>query len=416
MIGGGLDPLTLSPDIWLDANQEAYANNDPVTTAHDYSGNARDFAEATNPPTFKTNILNGKPGFYFDGTEQLLKSYTGSGTSYSILGVVSRADDVFRVWWDNGIDPYVGVNSGRIPYFYQGAVVASWISGFPGDVDEAVLIGIRSIAGTTQIIVGRNILASGATTSSALKVAGLSSLGGFTWTGHMHEVLAKSAALSYDDWNAYEAYLRAKWGIPNRRILVLDGNSITYGSGASDGAHSWAGLLTAELGDAWQVSNQGIVGQTCGDCTGGGGPADYMLLNAAIHEWTMGLRTDGHNVLTADAPTNDLFFGKTGAQAYTDYVTYCQGAQAAGHRVIAMTMIDRAITGSWTRADMLAFNTSVRANWATFADALVDPSVADSRFDDDTSAVFADGVHPNDLGHSILHPLIKTAMDSLTLT
>lgn len=410
----GFAPLALTPDIWLDASQETFANNDPVGTFTDRSGNGRNHTEASAKPTFKTGILNGKPGIYFDGGDQLLLSYSGSGTSYTIAGLVSRDDDAFRIWWANGIDPYVGINSGRIPYFYQGAVVSSGLSAFPGSVDEPQLMGVRSVAGTTQLIVGRNIYRTGSSTASALKTSGLSSLGGFQWKGYIHEVVAKSAALSFADWNNLESYIRAKWATTNRHILVLDGDSITYGSGGSDLAHSWGGLLAASLGATnWQVSNQGIVGQTIGNRTGSGGPAEYMLLNAATAEWTCGTRTDGSNALIAFAGTNDLFFGATATQAYDAFVAYCQGAQAGGHKVIASTMLDRAVSGSWTRADMLTFNSNVRTNWATFADALVDPITADSRFDDNTSAVFADGTHPNDTGHAVLHGLFSAALTAI---
>lgn len=50
--------------IWFDGNNlgTAYANNDPVGSWADQSGNARNAtAAAGNRPTYKTNVLNGKP-------------------------------------------------------------------------------------------------------------------------------------------------------------------------------------------------------------------------------------------------------------------------------------------------------------------------------------------------------------------
>jgi len=410
--GESFDPLTLSPAVWLDASQESYIADDPVTTAHDYSGNGRDFEEATNPPIFKTTSAPVRPYFLFSGGQQLIKSYTGAGTDFSVLGVVSRKYDLFQTWFTNGIDPYLGIQVGSQPVFYQGATLRAGLSVYPDDIEEKVLMGVISDNGTTKVVVGRNIVASGATTASALKIGGISSLGGFQWEGHVHEVLATETAMSFTDWNAYEAYVRSKWGLANRRRLIIDGTSINQGSGASIPANAWAALVTTELGStSWHVTNTAISGQTIGDCTAGGGPAEYALLNAATEEWTVGNRTDGKNVLIIDAPTNDLFYGKTAAQAMTSYVAYGQGAQAAGYYVIVSTMLDRQTSGgSWTRAKQIEINTSIRADWATFADALVDPLVADSRFDDNTSALFADNIHPSDAGHAILADLYSAAI------
>lgn len=413
--GAAFDVLSLSPAIWLDANQEAYVNNDPVTTATDFSGNSRDFTEATNPPTFKTGVLNGKPGFYFDGTEQLLRSYTGTGTDFSIFLICNRSDDSFRTLWTNSIDPYFGLNTGRRAKFYQGSSLDASYSGLPADIDEPVVLGVISNNGTTRLLIGKNEFARGATTASALKVSGLSNLGGYKWVGHLFEGIATESAVSDADVINLCNYAKTKWSVPDRRILVMDGDSITYGSGASDLAHSWAGLLATSLGTTnWHTINTGISGQTIADQTAGGGPAEWMSLAAATNEFTVGRRMQSSNVLIAWGGSNDLFYGASAASAYAALVDYCTAAQSAGFSVIVATMLDRATAGgSWTRAAMQTFNASVRANWATFADALVDPVTENSNFDDNTSGVFAEKIHPNDTGHALLSAMFSTAIASL---
>jgi lysophospholipase L1-like esterase len=411
-----LDPLTLSPAIWLDSDAETFANNDSASPWSDRSGNARHFTEATNPPTFKTNIINGKPGIYFDGTEQLLRSYTGSGTSWSVFGVVSKDDNTFRLWWTNGIDPYVGLLSGARPTVYQGAAVQVATTVLPSLFVGTEPMGVISSAGTTKLLIGKNIWATGATTASPLKVGGLSSTGGFLWKGYMHEIVAKGAAFSNAEWSSLVDYSTAKWGTLDRRILMMDGDSITAGTGASPSSNSWAELLKAELGSTrWFIINQAASGQTVADRTAGGGPSEWMRKSAATVEFLPALRTQGKNILIAWGGTNDLFYGASAVSAFDQYKAYCQDARSAGYLVIASTMLDRNTAGgSWTRAAMTTFNTSVRSDWATFADALVDPITADSRFDDYTSALFADGVHPSNAGHALLHPLFKAALDSLS--
>ena len=173
-------------------------------------------------------------------------------------------------------------------------------------------------------------------------------------------------------------------------------------------------MVETDLGGSWDVFNQAASGQTIDDRTGGGGPSEWMSKTPSMTEFIVGRRSDGiKNVLTAWGGTNDLFYGATAAAAYSSYVSYCQAAQSAGYYVIAVTMLDRNPSGgSWTRAAMLDFNTSVRANWATFANVLIDPVTLDSRFDDRTSALFADGVHPSDAGHAVLHPYFLSAIRS----
>lgn len=419
-VGGAglLNPLTLSPAIWLDANAETFANNDAASPWSDRSGNARHFTEATNPPTFKTNIINGKPGIYFDGTEQLLRSYTGSGTSWSVFGVISKEDNTYRRWWTNGVDPFVGLNTVGRPVMFQGAAVQVATSVLPTLFNGTEPTGVISSAGTTKILIGKNIWASGATTASPLKSGGLSSLAGSLWKGYMHEIIAKGAAFTNAEWSSLVDYSTAKWGTLDRRILMMDGDSITAGTGASPSSNSWAELLKAELGiTSWFTINQAASGQTVADRTAGGGPSEWMRKSAATVEFLPALRTQGKNILIAWAGTNDLFYGASASSAFDEYKAYCQDARSAGYLVIASTMLDRNTAGgSWTRAAMTTFNTSVRSDWATFADALVDPSTADSRFDDRTSALFADGVHPSNAGHAVLHPLFKVALDSLSYT
>lgn len=411
-----VNPLTYSPAIWLDATQETgYANNANCTQWSDRSNNARHFTEASIPPVFKTSVLNGKPGIYFDGTKRLLRTYTGTGTSYSIMAVVSRDDDLHRAFWSNGIDPYVSIQTARRPNFYQGAGCTAGMSVLPVSSSEALILGVRTAAGATEVFDGKTRVASASTTASALKVSGLSALAGFFWSGHMHEVLAFNSRLSDADWTALANYLRDKWALADRRRIVLDGDSITQGTGASVPANAWAALLAASLGSTgFHVANFGISGQTVGNATAGGGPAVYMRLNAAVEEYTAGLRTGGgNNVLIAWGGTNDLVFGRTAAQAFADYEAYCQGARTAGYKVIALKMLDRNPSSGWTRTKRDDFNTLLVAGASGMCDTLLDPMAMDSRFDNYLSALFADGVHPSDAGHAILHTNILAAVNAL---
>lgn len=63
-------PPVANPLIWLDANQETFANNDPVGQFTDWSGNGNHFTSSgTARPTFKTNRINLRPTVQADGVD-----------------------------------------------------------------------------------------------------------------------------------------------------------------------------------------------------------------------------------------------------------------------------------------------------------------------------------------------------------
>lgn len=73
---GSFDPIDLSPSAWWKADALALANNDPVGTWTDSSGNSRNLTQATSAkrPTYKTAIQNGKPVVRFDGTDDVMRA------------------------------------------------------------------------------------------------------------------------------------------------------------------------------------------------------------------------------------------------------------------------------------------------------------------------------------------------------
>lgn len=79
--------------LWLKADAiVGKVNNDTITTWADSSGNNYDAAEATNPPTYKTSVINSLPVVRFDGSNDEMKT-SGSGTIANIL-----TQTAFSVW------------------------------------------------------------------------------------------------------------------------------------------------------------------------------------------------------------------------------------------------------------------------------------------------------------------------------
>ena len=88
--GSGLIlPPVLGPDIWLDANQEAFADGDAVAQFTDRSGNGNHFTSSgTARPTFKTNRINGRPSVLADGVDDgLLLSSFASKSAWTVMFV-----------------------------------------------------------------------------------------------------------------------------------------------------------------------------------------------------------------------------------------------------------------------------------------------------------------------------------------
>lgn len=82
-------PPVAGPLIWLDANQEVFANNDPVGQFTDRSGNGNHFtASGTARPTFKTGRINGRPSVLADGVDDgMLLASLGAQTAWSVFFV-----------------------------------------------------------------------------------------------------------------------------------------------------------------------------------------------------------------------------------------------------------------------------------------------------------------------------------------
>lgn len=79
-----------SAHTWLKADSLALSDGAAVSSWTDSSGNGRTASQATagNQPTFKTNILNGKPVVRFDGTTDFMTVAVNAGDTYTIFMVV----------------------------------------------------------------------------------------------------------------------------------------------------------------------------------------------------------------------------------------------------------------------------------------------------------------------------------------
>lgn len=109
----------------------------------------------------------------------------------------------------------------------------------------------------------------------------------------------------------------------------------------------------------------------------------------------------------------------TPAETYALMQSIATAARAAGYqKIVVLTCLPRVTGGNGNfESDRQAFNTLLRAGYASFADALADVA-ADSRIGDagdnaDLTYYQADQVHLNDTGRAIISAAVKAALDLL---
>ena len=192
-------------------------------------------------------------------------------------------------------------------------------------------------------------------------------------------------------------YLRAKVGEDDpTNVVVYFGDSMTQGAGS-------------EMGKAYHeyITNRPnsrtyAYGRPGGWIAGPHVSAAYMVTMAGSTQ----------TVYVVWIGVNDVnVFGQTAAATHTRLLNYCTTLKAANRKVIVCTLPDIPVTN---RAVKDAYNALIVANWATYADVLVDLA-ADSRLADSTDTTYftSDGVHLMDAGYAVVGELVQTAMAGL---
>lgn len=182
--------------------------------------------------------------------------------------------------------------------------------------------------------------------------------------------------------------------------IVCEGDSLTAGN--------YPQFLALLYTDNRMISlqNWGLAGDTIAN----------MLGEAATQVDPAYDSRKGRNILLIWAGTNDMSGGSAdGATTYANYVTYCTARRATGFKVIAFTIMNRgdAHNALWDTGQPI-FNAALRANWADYADALVDVQAQATLQDTANTTYFnVDKIHLTNAGYSIVAALAKTAVDSL---
>lgn len=184
-------------------------------------------------------------------------------------------------------------------------------------------------------------------------------------------------------------------------LVIFDGDSLT--ASATGGGTPYPSHVALELVNAMPI-NVGVGGQSLVD----------MNADAATEVDTK-FASEVTSVVCAWGGTNDLTLvtDPDGPTIYGRYTTYCNARRSAGFDVVAFTLTPRTGLTTSRQTALDYFNTQVRANWATFADRLLDVA-AIPELDDATDATYyADGLHQTDAGREVIAQALLTVLASL---
>jgi large repetitive protein len=226
-VGGGVvGPGGVAIDgLWLEANTQSFANNDPVGTWSGQGG-LGDATQGTSSarPVFNTNVVNSLPAVHFDGLAQFMSlPSVMAGAAAGTAFVVVKAD----------LDPNAGTKTGHplmgwgsansialYPYV-DGIIYDDWgTSARKTTVNPTPSLAawhvyeIVSAAGDWRNYLDGALLFSTATNTVGWRTGPqLGAFGGFFFTGHIAEVCAYKSALSAGDRSSVRAALGAKYAI-----------------------------------------------------------------------------------------------------------------------------------------------------------------------------------------------------------
>lgn len=215
--------------LWLDASQESFNDDDPVATWTDRSTAGNDATQATeaDKPLFKTNILNSQPIMRFDGTDDFLSNTSPvTGSTHRTQFFVVKANgntvtDGFVKWGDeasSGLDwlvtPEVAVrvNGSKVFNTAMGTsnfriLTIRFDGTTTGDIDgwlDGSALGVTSSSGAT--------INTTSTANDAIGKTIITAADEF-FSGDIAEIIVYDSALSVGNRGTVETYLSDKYNI-----------------------------------------------------------------------------------------------------------------------------------------------------------------------------------------------------------
>lgn len=423
------DPSALpSLKAWYVASSIAQPDNTPVAAWPDSSGNGWNLAQTkgANQPTCQTNELNGQPVVRFDGSDFLtigntFKLNSQAATIFVVKKPVNAAAQ--NVFLSAGL---AGSSSTAILSYQQFQststlsthnVLLEPVSPFGHQNFQRWSYNVLRCSSSRVNFRINGYQSVDLSPVSAGTAEGLNFGAHFDglatpsvmFNGDIAEVVICNAVLTDSEVLQVEQYLATKYGVaPN--LVVMDGDSLTRGSGASANlSDNYPSQLAGLLSQSYDLISLGVGAQTTADMI-----SDAVTQVDPLLTWRP--RKTGVLVFWN---TNDLHFGTSVATTQSRIMNYCSARRAAGWKVIVGTILPRSVVGTPANyaADRLTINTWIRANWASFCDGFFDPA-ADSRIgdagDEANTTFYNDRAHLNGTGYAIVAALVRDKIVQLT--
>jgi len=241
--GGGFSPKQFTDLLlWLDASSIAgLSDGDAVGTWSDLSGNGYHATEADAArPTYKTNVLNGKPVVRFDGANNFMQLLTSNAmplndntvTIFVVYQTTSAARQMLFASSNGGsLCLEILTLSGERTVSTPGVYVARTATiTHVADTDPQLLTYRRSGDGagthsfyTNGMLEPLTLDGAGAFSTTAVKQLGRRAAGTLPFAGDMAEIIIYGSSLSDTDRRTVESYLCSKYGLVNEGAALFDG-------------------------------------------------------------------------------------------------------------------------------------------------------------------------------------------------
>lgn len=218
--GGGFDPSQLADlERWIDTSQfTGFSDNDPITTAEDFSGNGNDLTGSGGQrPTYQTSVANSLPAMQFvAASSQFLSGTPVAAGTAAFWWIVFQPDtisaidvELFSTRTNNCYYRFSGDGNGYVGYYKSDR-----INGYPTAVPTSAVNIMVGLSSTTTYDIWINGSAQGSQTAQFNQedhfVLGAYLDGVRHWNGFIMEFGYCSSDQSASRGDL-ETYLAAKW-------------------------------------------------------------------------------------------------------------------------------------------------------------------------------------------------------------
>jgi len=185
-------------------------------------------------------------------------------------------------------------------------------------------------------------------------------------------------------------------------LVVFDGNSMT-----AEDISIYPATALAQLTGVWYSYNVGVSGQTT-----------IQMIEDGVAQIDSYYSSYKNAVVVCWEGTNDIKLGASATDAYNNLVTYCQARQAAGFKVVILTILPRSDAGTPVdfNTSRATVNTNIRNNYATFADAVADVAANTDIGEDgdsENATYYTDKVHLKTAGYNIVAGIVAATINAL---